>query len=76
MRNMYHSQLSKWFAQAKKEGRLCIHCGWMIKKKRYELGWRTCWYCEDARKGVTGDEYDHDYPENEVRRLTLVKHLH
>ena len=74
MRGAHSNQLAKWFAQAKAEGRICVYCGWMIKKKRYEKGFRSCWYCEDARKGVV-DTTQETYPGEEVRRLILIRHL-
>ena len=40
------------YQNAKKEGRLCVYCGWFVSKKRWEAGHRACEHCEDARLGV------------------------
>ena len=41
------------FKAAKKEGRICTRCGWMITKLRWKNGKQTlCGDCEDAMKGV------------------------
>lgn len=38
--------------QARAEGRLCTHCGWMVNKKRWQEGKRLCAACEDALRGM------------------------
>jgi hypothetical protein len=37
---------------AKREGRVCSHCGWMISKKNWNKGYRLCAGCWDGLKGV------------------------
>jgi hypothetical protein len=38
--------------QAKKEGRVCKNCGWIITKVDWKKGERYCRSCRDALKGV------------------------
>jgi len=40
------------FMQAKKEGRICTHCGWMITKKMWAKGSTLCSGCTYALQGV------------------------
>lgn len=40
------------YHNAKKEGRICEKCEWMVSKKRWEQGYRTCTNCDDAYNGV------------------------
>lgn len=54
---------SSQLARAKKEGRICELCGWIVSKKRWDKGYRTCASCEDARKGVNV-KFGH-YPPND-----------
>jgi hypothetical protein len=44
--------MSRVYAQAKKEGRLCSRCGWVINTKNWKKGYRLCGACWDALKGV------------------------
>lgn len=37
---------------AKKEGRICKSCGWMISKKNWKKGYRLCAGCYSAHQGV------------------------
>jgi hypothetical protein len=57
--------LSKQFVQAKKEGRICRRCGWMITKINWKKGYLLCAGCWDALKGVSID-YGHWQPQQEV----------
>lgn len=43
---------AKNLKQAKEEGRICENCGWMVNKKRWANGKRTCASCEDALRGM------------------------
>lgn len=49
---MLNKELSKYYAQAKKEGRVCRRCGWIITKKNWAKGDLLCSGCLDAIKGV------------------------
>ncbi len=40
------------FLKAKREGRLCKHCGWIVTKKDWAKGHKTCANCRDALRGV------------------------
>lgn len=44
--------LSRQFARAKAEGRVCSQCGWIITVKNWKAGYRLCAGCYDASKGV------------------------
>lgn len=44
--------LSKVYIQAKKDGRVCRRCGWIITKKNWAKGFLLCSGCWDAVKGV------------------------
>lgn len=44
--------LAKQFSLAKKEGRICSRCGWMVTKARWKKGKTVCGSCEGALKGV------------------------
>lgn len=37
---------------ARKAGRVCSRCGWMINMKNWKKGYRLCSGCWDALKGV------------------------
>ena len=39
-------------AEARREGRICSHCGWMITKKDWKKGLKMCSGCRDALQGV------------------------
>ena len=39
-------------ARARKEGRMCKQCGWMIPKKNWKKGYRLCGNCWFVNKGV------------------------
>jgi len=53
--------LNKSYEKAKKEGRLCVSCGWIVTVLRWKKGLRTCGNCEDAHKGVNIN-YGHSQP--------------
>lgn len=38
--------------QARKEGRICSRCGWLITKINWAKGYKLCAGCYDALKGV------------------------
>jgi hypothetical protein len=40
------------FDIARKEGRICPQCKWIINKKDYAKGYRLCSNCTDINKGV------------------------
>ena len=44
--------LSKVYTQAKKDGRVCSRCGWIITKKDWAKGFLLCSGCQDAMQGV------------------------
>jgi len=44
--------LSKVYAQAKKDGRVCNRCGWIVTKKDWTKGYLLCAGCRDAMQGV------------------------
>jgi len=44
--------ISKVYAQAKAEGRLCSRCGWIIPKRYWKKGNKMCKGCQDGLKGV------------------------
>jgi hypothetical protein len=44
--------MSKLYAKARDEGRLCSSCGWIISTKNWKKGYRLCGSCWDANKGV------------------------
>lgn len=46
------SNLSKAYIQAKKDGRICRRCGWMISKKNWAKGFLLCGGCWSALQGV------------------------
>lgn len=39
-------------AIAKREGRICPQCQWIITKKDWKKGYRICRNCVDINKGV------------------------
>jgi len=47
-----NKMLSRQFARAKDEGRICSRCGYMITVKAWDKGYRQCPSCFDALKGV------------------------
>ena len=49
---MYRITLQKNYDLARKEGRLCPQCGGIILKYNWKKGFRICWFCYDANKGV------------------------
>jgi hypothetical protein len=50
---MAYDSLGKQYAIAKKEGRICTQCHWMITKKNWAKGYRLCGNCWSANKGVS-----------------------
>ena len=52
VRSLSKSIMSRVYSQAKKDGRICSRCGWIITKKNWAKGDRLCYNCEDALKGV------------------------
>jgi len=46
------SSKQKNYDRAKTEGRLCLQCGGVITCKEWRKGFRLCWLCRDADKGV------------------------
>lgn len=44
--------LTRIFAKAKDEGRLCLRCQWIVTKKDFQQGYRLCAGCRDALQGV------------------------
>ena len=46
------NDLQNLYAKAKKEGRLCSICHWIVTVKDYKKGFTTCDNCRDAAKGV------------------------
>lgn len=48
----HQTELEKLFFKAKKEGRLCRRCGWIINKSNWDKGFLLCAGCWDALKGV------------------------
>ena len=44
--------MSAIYSRAKKEGRLCKQCGWIINTQNWKKGYRLCGSCWDANKGV------------------------
>lgn len=53
---MYSTMLQKHYNQAKEDGRLCPQCGGIITKPHWKKGFRICWFCYDANKGVNVTE--------------------
>jgi len=49
---MTNNILANALRKAIAEGRVCSRCGWMITKIRWAHGFRLCFGCEDALKGV------------------------
>ena len=49
---MKQTFLSRIYAKARDEGRLCSKCGWIISTKNWKKGYRVCGSCWDANKGV------------------------
>ena len=47
--------MSRVYARAKEQGRLCSRCGWIINTKNWKKGYRLCGACWDALKGVNVD---------------------
>lgn len=45
-------ELTKLYAEAKREGRICSRCKWMITVKNWNKGDRLCYGCIDALRGV------------------------
>ena len=49
---MKENVITKQYNLAKKEGRICKQCGWIITKKFYADGNKICANCYVANKGV------------------------
>ena len=45
-------EITRLYSQAKKEGRICCRCGWMVSKKIWDMGFRLCAGCASALRGV------------------------
>lgn len=46
------SLMYRAFVKAKKEGRLCERCGWLVTVKDWKKGNRLCFNCRDAETGM------------------------
>jgi hypothetical protein len=65
--------MSKLYAKARDEGRLCSSCGWIISTKNWKKGYRLCGSCWDANKGVnpkTGHGRYRDEPKDMTGEMT------
>jgi predicted RNA-binding Zn-ribbon protein involved in translation (DUF1610 family) len=47
-----NSALKQAYKTARKEGRICSACGWMITKENWKKGYRLCPGCFSGRRGV------------------------
>ena len=46
------NMISKVYAKAKSDGRLCTRCGWIVTKADWKKGFKECFGCRDAARGV------------------------
>ena len=61
--------LARQFRKAKKDGRICKRCGWMITVKNWKAGHKLCAGCYSALKGVNVSFGSYPY-EDEPKDLT------
>lgn len=66
---MHSTFMSKVYQRAKKEGRLCSRCGWIISAQNWKKGYRLCGMCWSALKGVNVDNPHGPYLD-EPREMT------
>ena len=52
VRSLSKSIMSRVYSQAKKDGRICRRCGWIISKKNWAKGYLLCAGCWSALQGV------------------------
>lgn len=62
--------LTRQYARAKKEGRLCSQCQWMIKIKNWKKGYRLCPNCYITNKGVSCHNLGYGPYRDEPREIT------
>lgn len=60
------------YRTAKKEGRICKVCGWIISKKNWKMGFKLCAGCYSAYQGVkpkTGASHYADEPRDKTGEM-------